>query len=97
MSVRKARTALLQKGFRPDDRDHKDLVHHNARGERTGPYVCFSRGAHGGDTLGPNLLRIMARELWLCSVHEVTELFECTMAAEQYAALVEQRRPTPRE
>lgn len=77
--VKKAKKALLKKGFHLEEGDHHFFVYYN-NGKKTPIHTKIS---HSSDELSDNLLAIMARQLHLPK-NQFLELIDCTMSGDEY-------------
>lgn len=82
--VRKARQALLKKGFeeRKGEGDHDYFYLYDENGKRV-IRTYFSRGAKTRDLSHP-LLASIKQQLKLDTINEVVDLFECPLDEEAY-------------
>jgi hypothetical protein len=74
---------LQRKGFVPANGDHTVLFLH-VNGKRSSVRTKVS---HGSGEYGDNLLKQVARQLWL-SNSELDQLFDCPLTAERYIEIL---------
>jgi hypothetical protein len=86
MKPRKAKeiiSVLQRKGFVPASGDHTFLFLH-VNGKKSSVRTKVS---HGSGEYGDNLLKHVARQLWL-SNNELDQLFDCPLTAERYVEIL---------
>lgn len=91
----KIESALKKKGFVESSGDHK-YFHHEVNGKRTGAYTFTSRGSNY-KTYGITLLKIMKRQLYLDSLEQVCDLFNCPIDREAYNGILKCKRIIPQD
>lgn len=80
--IRKAETALLQKGLQRNNSHHRQFQYYTLQGVKTQIRTKMSHSGRGAD-LSVRLLMMMARDLKL-SLKQMESFVECTMTQEQY-------------
>jgi hypothetical protein len=81
---------LLGKGFVTTEKHHR-YFHHAHEGRETGAYAFTSRGSKF-KTYGPELIARMKKTLRLDTNQQVVDLVLCPMSADDYLALLREKR-----
>jgi hypothetical protein len=86
-------TALLQKGFREDNKKHHIYFHFYFNGKKTSIFTFFS---HGDTEVSGGRINQMGRQVKLIDKVKFLELVDCDMDADAYIKiLLEQKDLTP--
>ena len=78
--------ALLRKGFRKDNRDHRFLIYWNTAGKKTPRKTKVSHGSAKYKDLGDPLIKAMAKQCGLTKP-KFLELVDCTLDQKGYEAI----------
>ena len=92
---RQIEKSLVKKGFVKEE-THHTYFHHEYQGKRTGAYTYTSHGSNFQE-YGITLLKRMSGPLYLESISQVEDLFNCPMDGDAYNAYLIEHGHIPRE
>lgn len=78
---------LQKKGFEKIERKGHTYLHHVYQGKYSGIKTYLSRGS-GYKDYGDDLINMMKKELFLDSIKQAADLFNCPMDESQYNSIL---------